>query len=91
MQLPTAATLNPGHAPYQVPAAAEPQRPGIRVITRPSPESVANGPALQSRRVTFSTQVQIATAPPASDVAGTRFHVSPVSEATVQQAPPPRP
>lgn len=90
MQLPSAGNLNPGHAPYQVPAAAEPQRPGIRVITRPSPDSVANGPAVQPRRVTFSPEVQIATAPPADDLQGTRFQVSPVSEATVQQAPPPR-
>ncbi|WP_070208743.1 MULTISPECIES: hypothetical protein [Stenotrophomonas] len=90
MQLPTALTLTPGHAPYRVPAAAEPQQPGVQEITRPSPVSVANGPALQPRRVTFSSEVQVAPAPPASDFEGMRFQVSPVSEATVQQAPPPR-
>lgn len=91
MKLPSAGTnISPdiGHRPYPVPAAAAPQQPGIQVITRPSPVSVANGLAVQPRRVTFSSEVQVATAPPASDLEGTRFHVSPVSEATVRQAPP---
>ncbi len=88
MQLPSPDTRTVGHAPYRVPAVAIARQPDVRVISRPSPISVGNGPALPGRRVTFASSVEIAHVTPSGSIGRARFHVSPVGEPIVRQAPP---